>query len=65
VLLPNRAEAIIHVSKLRDYLLDVDHPEGSSKARLLIRIGFRRDNWEELEGAIRLLIEDNEAVEVF
>jgi hypothetical protein len=64
VLLPNHAEAIIAVGKTRDYLLDLEHDEGSSKARLLYRIGFRRDAYRELEAAIRELISQYDAIEL-
>lgn len=64
MLLPNYAEAIIPVGKTRDYLLDVDHQDGWSKAQLLVRIGFRREAWQELEAAIRQLIEQYEAAGV-
>jgi hypothetical protein len=62
VLLPNHAEAIIYPPKLRDYLLVLEHKEGGSKARALMRIGFRRETWEELEVAIRQLIAENDAM---
>ena len=45
--------AIIPVGKLRDYLLDLDHKQGGSKAAILIRIGYRREAWQALERAIR------------
>jgi len=53
VKLPNADLAIIEVTKLRDYLLDVDHVDGGPKAPLLVSMGFRRDHWQELEAAIR------------
>jgi hypothetical protein len=65
VLLPNHAEAIIPPAELRDYLLVLEHKDGGPKARRLVRIGFRREAWEELEVAIRKLIGESDAVEVF
>ena len=39
--------------KVVDYLLNFDHPEGSSKARVLARAGFRAARPEQLEEALR------------
>lgn len=64
MLLPNHAEAIIAVGKTRDYLLDLEHKDGWSKAQLLYRIGFRRETWQDLEAAIRVLVSEHDAIEV-
>ena len=51
--LPNVEEARIDREKIADYLLDVLHPEGESKAAFFISLGFSRDRWQVLEQRIR------------
>jgi hypothetical protein len=64
VLLPNADVAVIPAEKLRDYLLDLGHKKGGSKAALLYRIGYRREDWSQLEEDIREQILPLEAEEV-
>jgi filamentous hemagglutinin len=51
--LPNAEQAITPVAKLRDYLLDEEHPDGGPKAVFFLGMGFRRKQWQQLEAAIR------------
>lgn len=51
--LPNRESAVIEPEKLTEYLLNVDHRRGGTKARLLLRLGYSKDNWQQLEADIR------------
>jgi hypothetical protein len=51
--LPTAEQAIIAPEKLRDYLLDEEHPDGGPKAVFFFGMGFRRARWQELEAAIR------------
>jgi hypothetical protein len=51
--IPNSDQAIIEPSKLTEYLLNIDHKRGGSKAKLLIQFGYSTDNWERLEADIR------------
>jgi hypothetical protein len=51
--LPNAENAIIADDKLVNYLLNVDHPKGGSKARLLVSMGYEADDWPRLEADIR------------
>jgi len=51
--IPNATNAIIAPEKLRDYLLNPNHRRGGSKARLLLALGYRRDNWKRLEDDLR------------
>jgi hypothetical protein len=51
--LPSANQAVIGQDKLCDYLLNVAHRRGASKARLLIAMGYRPDNWQILEADIR------------
>lgn len=66
MLLPNAEDALIDSEKLRDYLLSHEHPHGRFKARFFNALGFRADQWQELESALRTqhLTQDAEAVQV-
>ena len=66
MLLPNAEDALIDSEKLRDYLLSHEHPHGRFKARFFNALGFRADQWQELESALRTqhLTQDAEAVPV-
>lgn len=50
---PNAENAVIDQAKIVRYLLDVDHPDGGSKARLLISLGYTPANWQQLEDDLR------------
>jgi hypothetical protein len=50
---PNAAKAVVSRVKLVDYLLDVDHPDGGSKAKLLVSLGYSIHNWVRLEQDLR------------
>lgn len=51
--IPNADKAVIAPEKLRDYLLNVAHRKGATKARLLLSFGYSPDNWQRLEADIR------------
>ena len=51
--LPNADKAVIAAEKLRDYLLNIAHKRGGSKARLLISLGFTVEDWSRLEADLR------------
>ena len=51
--LPNADKAIITVEKLRDYLLNENHPKGRWKARFFRGLGFHRQTWRLLDEAFR------------
>jgi hypothetical protein len=53
VKLPNRENARIESAKLTDYLLNINHRRGGSKARLLLASGYTVENWQQLEADIR------------
>jgi hypothetical protein len=46
----DRAE--ISVAKVRDYLLNPEHPVGRAKARFFTSLGFHRAGWAELHAAL-------------
>ena len=39
----------IHDSKIQDYLLNVSHPTGRSKARFFLSFGYTIEKWERLK----------------
>jgi hypothetical protein len=51
--IPNADKAVIAPEKLRDYLLNLAHRRGSSKARLLLSCGYRFEAWQVLEADLR------------
>jgi hypothetical protein len=51
--IPNPQNAIIEQAKIEQYLLDVDHPQGGTKARLLLSLGYSVDNWRILDDDLR------------
>src|SRR5687768_16328190 len=53
VKIPNADKAIIAQDKLCDYLLNVAHRRGGSKAKLLLAMGHSADDWQRLEADIR------------
>lgn len=54
MIIPNADRAIIEPAKLCDYLLNVSHRRGGSKARLLLSLGYTVQNWAQLERDLRL-----------
>lgn len=44
---------MIEPRKMRDYALKLDHSSGGYKAVFFGQMGFRRDEWQQLEQAIR------------
>lgn len=50
--LPHRERAHIDQSKIRDYLLALDHPEGACKAIFFSRFGFTVQDWEVFAAAL-------------
>jgi len=51
--IPGADSAIISHEKIVQYLLNVDHPDGGSKAAVLAHAGFSAARPEELERALR------------
>jgi hypothetical protein len=46
--IPNATEATAATEKVRDYLLNAEHPDGGSKAAWFQSLGYARDRWYEL-----------------
>jgi hypothetical protein len=61
---PGAEAAFIEEAKLRDYLLDVNHPDGGPKAAFFIGFGFRRDQPDALGQAILEHLQTHDAEEV-
>ena len=51
--LPGGARAFVEERKIRDYLLNLEHPDGMTKARYFIGRGYRRDSWRQLADDLR------------
>lgn len=46
MILPGRERLLVEREKIVDYLLNLDHRYGASKARFFGAFGFRREDWE-------------------
>jgi hypothetical protein len=51
--IPNGFQAVIRPEKLRDYLLNIEHKRGKSKAEVLLSFGYLPENWRTLESDLR------------
>ena len=51
--IPNADKAIIAPEKIRDYLLNPLHRRGGPKAKFLMTLGYRAENWQQFEGDLR------------
>lgn len=49
---PGAEEAVCADHKIRDYLLNPDHPGGAPKAEFFRQMGWDHDRWEELRALI-------------
>lgn len=61
---PNHQRAEVPRSKILDYLLALDHPDGAPKARFFLNWGFSRENWEELAAALIRMVQTNDFSEI-
>jgi ABC-type sulfate transport system permease subunit len=50
--LPRLDRAVIAPVKVRDYLLNPEHPVGRAKARFFNELGFDRAHWADLHAAL-------------
>jgi hypothetical protein len=51
--IPGFENAVIEPAKLRDYVLSRDHPIGRYKAVVFGKLGYTKENWEDLDRDIR------------
>lgn len=61
--LPFGHEAVVPDAKLLGYLLNPDHPYGEAKARFFARLGFGRQQADQLRGQLLLLAVTTEMTE--
>ncbi len=47
--MPSRENAFVEDTKITGYLLNLEHPDGRSKASLFLKAGFRLDNIAEFK----------------
>jgi hypothetical protein len=57
--LPNVTDAHVPEEKLREYLLNENHPVGAAKAQFLRRFGYDQAHAEDLTEAILALVRSN------
>lgn len=53
--------AVVEEAKVRDYLLNPNHPGNHGKAALFQAFGFQAARWEEMRDALRKHPAENEA----
>jgi len=46
--IPEAHRAVVEDAKVRDYLLNLSHPDGGSKAIWFHSLGYHRDKWQDL-----------------
>lgn len=62
--LPNGAEAIVDIRKIREYCLSTEHPRGKHKAQVFaVKLGMTVDHWENLKDALRQAAQREDAIE--
>jgi hypothetical protein len=61
VKLPNAEHADVSHDKVVNYLLNLLHPDGASKAKFFLACGFVLERWTDLADALRNLAIENEA----
>jgi hypothetical protein len=57
--LPNQEYAHVPPEKLTNYLLDLTHKHGKSKAQFFLAFGFTIDAWEQFAEALIQLAQSN------
>ena len=55
--LPNRENAFVPKSKIKDYLLSATHPSGRSKSKFFRRFGFDETNIEMFEQSLLKIVQ--------
>lgn len=56
--IPNADRAIVATEKVRDYLLNLDHADGGSKAVWFHSLGYARDQWRQLADDLLIIARD-------
>lgn len=60
--LPNKDHALVERDKVRDYLLNLAHPDGLGKAEFFTAMGFSRETWQVLADALRQVAVDSPVI---
>lgn len=60
--LPSREHVFVADAKCSRYLLDLSHPDGSSKANFFLKRGFNSNKWETLQAVLKRHPIENEVV---
>lgn len=56
--IPNAERAIANEQKVRNYLLNLEHPDGGSKAIWFHSLGYARDAWQLLANDLLAIARD-------
>ena len=56
--IPNADQAVAAAEKVRDYLLNLEHPDGGSKALWFHSLGYTRDEWQLLADDLLAIARD-------
>jgi hypothetical protein len=56
--IPNATVAVAAAEKVRDYLLNLEHPDGGSKAVWFHSLGYTRDQWRLLADDLLAIARD-------
>lgn len=57
--LPNSDCALVEEKKIVEYLLNLAHPDGGSKARFFLARGFAANQWQSMRTALQTQGRDN------
>ena len=63
--LPNADVAIVEREKITEYLLNIEHRYGASKARYFARFGFTLEAWDVLASALREQAQRHEVARIY
>ena len=56
--IPFASVAVVEPAKVRDYLLNLEHPDGGSKAAWFRSLGYARDDWQQLARDLLAIAQD-------
>ena len=62
--LPNARNAVILDEKMSQYLLNLKHPDGGSKAVFFINMGFHKGNLTEFRKALHQIAIENDVTSI-
>ena len=61
--IPGAERAVIVAEKVRDYLLNLEHPDGGSKAVWFHSLGYTQDQWQLLADDLMAIARECEALD--